>query len=57
MTKVFSNKISIYCVIRQQEFNKISPEKLSDLKLILKDGELTKKELELSFSPNQVQSI
>ena len=44
-------------LIRQQQFNKISSEKLSDLKLVLKDCEWTKKELELIFSPNQVYSI
>ena len=57
MTKVFSNKNSIYCIIRQQKFNKISSEKLSDLKLVLKDCERIKKELELIFLPNQFYSI
>ena len=41
MANVFSNKNSIYCVIRQQWFNKISSEKLSDLKLVLKDCDWT----------------
>ena len=49
MTKVFSNKNSIYCIIRQQQLNKINSEKLSDLKLVLKDCERTKEELELIF--------
>ena len=57
MMKVFSNKNSIYCIIRQQWFNNISSEKLSDLKLVLKDCEWTKNEFELIFSPNQVYSI
>ena len=57
MTKVFSNKNSIYCIIRQQKFYKISSEKLSDLKLVLKDCEPTKKKLELIFLPNQFYSI
>ena len=39
MTKVFSNKNSTYDIIRLQQFNKISSEKLSDLKLFLKDCE------------------
>ena len=30
MTRVFSNKSSIYCIIRQQYFNKLVPEKLPD---------------------------
>ena len=57
MTKVFSNKNSIYCIIRQQKFYKISSEKLSDLKLVLKDCERIKKKLELIFLPNQFYSI
>ena len=43
--------------MRQQLFNEISSEKLSDLKLVRKDCEWTKKELELIFSSNQVDSI
>ena len=39
------------------DLNKISTEKLSDLKLVLKDCEWTKKELEPIFSPNQFYSI
>ena len=39
MTNVFSNKNSTYDIIRLQQFNKISSEKLSDLKLFLKDCE------------------
>ena len=57
MTKVFSNKNSIYCIIRQQKFYKISSEKLSDLKLVLKDCERIKKKLEVIFLPNQFYSI
>ena len=57
MTKVLSNKNCLYCIIRQQQFNKISSEKLSDLKLVLRDCESIKKELQLIFSPNQVYSI
>ena len=57
MTKVFSNKNSMYCIIRQQKFYKISSEKLSDLKLVLKDCERIKKKLELIFLPNQFYSI
>ena len=39
MIKVFPNKISIECIIRQQLFSKISSDKLYDLKLVLKDCE------------------
>ena len=55
MEKIFSNKNSIYYIIRQQ---------YDLIKLVLKncltsieDCEGTKKELELFFSPNQVDSI
>ena len=35
MTKALSNKNSIQCIIRQQLLNKISYEKLSDLKSVM----------------------
>ena len=57
MTTVFSNKNSIWCIMRHRLFNKISYEKLSDLELVLKDCQWTRKELELIFSPDQVYSI
>ena len=54
MTKVFSNKSSIYCIIRQQNFNKLV---LKNCLTLTEDCEQTKEEFELIFSPNQVYSI
>ena len=57
MKKVFSSKNSIYCIIRNQQFNNIWSEKMSDVKLVLKDCEWAKKELELIFSQYEIYNI
>ena len=57
MKKVFSNKNSIYCIIRHQQFNKICSEKMSNVKLVLKDCEWAKKELEFIFLQNEIYNI
>ena len=54
MTKVFSNKNSIFCIIRSNNLIKLV---MKNCLTSIEDCEWTKKELELICSPNQVKSL